>query len=145
MVLAAVGLGYYFFFMRAQPPDEPFVLPPNAPVPGNVDSRNGTPGTDQVLAQGVSEKNAAESEKAEQEGDNLHRSGNLQGAATSYRKAFQANPRPVLALKLFSVFRILNPTEASDWYQRYVQLVPATQVRGLFAGEVQGLASSSAH
>jgi serine/threonine-protein kinase len=142
MVLAAAGLAYYFFYLRITPPDEPFVLPPNAPVPG-AESRGPAAAPDQLHAQNVSEQDVKESGKSEQEGDGFYKSGNLQSAANAYRQAFQHNPRPVLALKLFSVFRIIHPDEAPTWYRRYVEMVPGSKVPTLFQDEVQGGVASS--
>jgi serine/threonine-protein kinase len=147
LVLASLGLGayYYYFHVRIAPPDEPFVPPPNAPVPGKVGATEADADPAALHAQRVSEQDAREAEKDEQEGDSHHKGGNLEAAASAYQRAWRRDPRPVLALKLFSVLRVSHPEQALAWYQRYVAQVPGTQVQGLFKDEVQGLASASAN
>lgn len=123
MVLGAVGLGGYLH-LRNQPPEAPFVPPPNAPLPTRADTAGGSNEDLPLYAQRFSARDVPGSVLPEQTGDTYYKNGHFQLAASEYRKAFQLNPKPELALKLANVYQTLNPKEARGWLQRYLEDVP---------------------
>ncbi|WP_224249114.1 serine/threonine-protein kinase [Hyalangium gracile] len=136
LLLAALAIAAYYYYTNfgAGAPAGAFApLPDNAPVP-NQSNKVQTAGPDltplyeQEIP--VQKRNAAEARVAEQEGDRQVSRGLLFMAATQYRKAFQADPRPDLALKLGEIYWLRKePEEARRWWDRHLRDLPASKAK----------------
>jgi eukaryotic-like serine/threonine-protein kinase len=144
LVLAALAIAaYYYFTFNSGPPDR-YSLPGNAPVPGKSLESKGpdihTPLYDRQIP--FQERNASESRKAEEEGDRQIRRGNLPLAATHYKRAFQFDPRPELALKLGEIYwqsetieQGARLQEMRGWWQRHLTDEPGSKA-GPYINEI---------
>jgi serine/threonine-protein kinase len=133
LLLAALAIAAYYYYtnVAGSPGAEAYSpVPKNAPVPGAQDavaqSPDLTPLYDQQIAMHL--RTAQESRKAELEGDRLVQRGLLGLAATEYRKAFTADPRPELSLKLGEVYwQNGKPEEAGHWWARHMKDAPQSK------------------
>ncbi|MBN1209629.1 MAG: protein kinase [Myxococcaceae bacterium] len=125
LVLAALAIAAYYYhtFYAGPRPDEPFSLPANAPVPGQLAGNPQGPDLSKPLYEQeipVQHRNAQASREHEREGDRQTQRGNLGLAATEYKKAFQFDPKPELSLKLGEVYWQSNRVdEARSWWSRH--------------------------
>ncbi len=146
LVLAALAIAAYYYYSHSggPVPDEPFTVPPNAPVPGQVGGAAtpdlSTPLYEQEIP--VQSRNVDESRKAELEGDRMYQRGTLDQAATEYRKAFQLNPKPELSLKLGEVYwHRSKPDEARAWWSRHLKDAPESKARTYIEQNLKSLAA----
>jgi serine/threonine-protein kinase len=128
LVLAALAIGAYYYYVNygGHAPDEPYSRPSNAPVPG----QNSTLEPDVLtpaykLEIPIQNRNAQKAREHELEGDRQFVRGEFGLAATEYKKAFGADPRSDLSLKLVEVYLQNNKIEeARHWWARHLRDSP---------------------
>jgi serine/threonine-protein kinase len=132
LVLAAVAIaGYYYHNLSSGPaPDSPFMVPANAPIPGQPVGKQELDYSKPLYEQEIpiQQRNAQLSRERELEGDRQTQRGNLGLAATEYKKAFQFDPKPELSLKLGEVYWQMDKVnEARAWWARHEKDQPQSK------------------
>ncbi|HEY8208736.1 MAG TPA: protein kinase [Myxococcaceae bacterium] len=119
LVTVALGLGGFFVWQLMAPSANaaPPPPPPKAPIATTV---QGTEPYDQVVP--PAQRDAAQAQRYEREGDMFHRTGQLPEALQRYQAAFSANPTPVISLKLGQLYFQSNQLpQARGWWTRYLK------------------------
>ena len=105
-------------FVPGEPTSE---TPSNAPIPGKSTSSLWLEQTDRT------KQRPADAQRSLLKGDEAFARGNLNDAAAEYEKAWKAESRPEIALRLGEIAQLLERhDEARAWWDAYKSLVGAT-------------------
>jgi tetratricopeptide (TPR) repeat protein len=132
LVVAALAIFAFYFYSAygAGSPEEPFKVPDNAPVPGQLGLSldPSKPLYEQDIP--MQSRNAQKSREAQTDADRQTLRGNLQLAATRYKDAFTYDPKPELSLRLGEVYWQTGKTEeARNWWMRHLNDAPNSKAR----------------
>ncbi|WP_224362198.1 serine/threonine-protein kinase [Hyalangium versicolor] len=133
LLLAAIAIAaYYFYYNNPGGAPDPGAYYKGAPIPGQTAADTGpdlTPLYEQEIP--VRNRNAQKAIKFETEGDRQVQRGYLGLAASEYKNAFMADPKPELSLKLGEVYwQNGKPDEANHWWARHLKDAPNSKARG---------------